>query len=455
MTPDEIIAGLPEEEQAAPVEAAEEPIAESPAEEVSAEAVPVEEAPVEVAPAEEAAAEETPAAPAPKKKMKKKRHPAIRVLCGFLGTILVILMIIPAFLGLTVANLQNITSQAVISQILNGILTSAPVESPFPALRAPLTAGVGTAPGDLDVGDIDIGDLTGENSTDFVVDIVYDIIQDQFGGQVEVTKEEMSDFLEESTAKDFVVEKVSGLVSDMINGTNNTTITIEEINTLVEENAQLIEDHFDIVITEEQKDMVSQVVEDSGVLDAIEKDGLLGVIEQMTTVPDTDAPGSGEGSDSGNGDAQAPSKPNAGGLGGMMETITMIREALEMFRQVASTQNLLICIGVFLFMSLLVFFLNNMGIPGTLVGMGIPVLLVGGLYSAPSIIAVNAPDMIIGMLAENMEGGALVGKAVVTALAAIMPLNVTVMCVGAGMIVLAIVLKIILSQKAKKAALAA
>ena len=42
----------------------------------------------------------------------------------------------------------------------------------------------------------------------------------------------------------------------------------------------------------------------------------------------------------------------------------------------------------------------------------------------------------------------------ITALSAIMPLNVTVMCVGAGMIVLAIVLKIILSQKEKKAALA-
>jgi hypothetical protein len=53
-----------------------------------------------------------------------------------------------------------------------------------------------------------------------------------------------------------------------------------------------------------------------------------------------------------------------------------------------------------------------------------------------------------------MEGGALIGKAVITALSAIMPLNVTVMCVGAGMIVLAIVLKIILSQKEKKAALA-
>jgi hypothetical protein len=300
------------------------------------------------------------------------------------------------------------------------------------------------------MGDLDIGDLTGENSTDFVVDFVYDMLQDQFGDAIPVTKEEMSDFLEESTAKDFVVEKVSGLVSDMINGTNDTTITMEEINTLVEENAALIEEHFEIVITEEQKQMVTQVVEQSGVLDAIEKDGLLGVMEQMSAIPDTDAPTVGEGD---KGDNAPTSKPNAGGLGGMMETVKMIRETLEMFRQVASTQNLLICIGVFLFMSLLLFFLNGCGIPGTLTGMGIPVFLAGAIYSAPSIIAVNASDMIMELLSE-MEGGALIGKAVITALSAIMPLNVTVMCVGAGMIVLAIVLKIILSQKEKKAALA-
>ena len=441
MTPEEIIAAEAEPQQVIPAE--ESPVAEE---------IPVEEAPVaEEISAEEAPAEEAPAQqPAPKKKIKKKRHIAVRILCGFLGTILVILMIIPALLGLTVANLQNITSQNTISQILGGILTASPVAAPFPALSAPLAGGIDAIPGGTIPGDLDIGDLTGENSTDFVVDFVYDMLQDQFGDEIPVTKEEMSDFLEESTAKDFVVEKVSGLVSDMINGTNDTTITMEEINTLVEENAALIEEHFEIVITQEQKDMVTQVVEQSGVLDAIEKDGLLGVIEQMSTIPDTDAPTVGEGEQ---GDNAPTSKPNAGGLGGMMETVKMIRETLEMFRQIASTQNLLICIGVFLFMSLLLFFLNGCGIPGTLTGMGIPVLLVGALYSAPSIIAVNASDVIIGLLSE-MEGGALIGKAVITALSAIMPLNVTVMCVGAGMIVLAIVLKIILSQKEKKAALA-
>ena len=163
MTPEEIIAAEAEPQQVIPAE--ESPVAEE---------IPVEEAPVaEEISAEEAPAEEAPAQqPAPKKKIKKKRHIAVRILCGFLGTILVILMIIPALLGLTVANLQNITSQNTISQILGGILTASPVAAPFPALSAPLAGGIDAIPGGTIPGDLDIGDLTGENSTDFVVDFV-------------------------------------------------------------------------------------------------------------------------------------------------------------------------------------------------------------------------------------------------------------------------------------------
>lgn len=419
----------------------------------------VTEAPVEaVAPiAEEIVAEapvavEMPPIPEPVKapkapKIRKKRHFLVRLLCGILALILFPLMLVSALGGVTILNLQNITRQEVINQILSGILTAAPMETPFPDRIAPLTAG--------GVGDFDIGDLTGENSTDFIVDFVYDMVKDQYGDQIDITKEDMSAFLEESTAKDFVVDKVSGLVSDMINGTTNTTITIDEIETLVEENAKLLEEHFDIVITPEQMDQVTDVIEDTGILETIEQEGLLGVIQQMGGTVNPDAPPSdapNQGGDAGNPEQGQPSAPSApGGMGGMLETIQMIKEALEMFRQIASTQNFLIFAGIFLFLSLLLFFINGRGIPGTLFGMGLPILLSGAIYSAPGLACSAMPEMVIALMAEAVDGGALIGKAVVTVFNAILPLNLTVMGIGGGLILLSIITKIIKSARIRKA----
>lgn len=426
-----------------------------------AEQMPVMEVAEEAAPAEpevpaSAVAVEMESIPAPAKapKIKKKRHILVRILCGLLAIVLMPFMILSALGAVTILNLQNITKQEVINQILSGILTAAPVASPFPNVIAPLTAG-GT-------GGFDIGDLTGEDGADFIVDFVYDMVKDQYGDEMNITKEDMNAFLEESTAKEFVVEKVSGLVSDMINGTNETTITTEEIKNLVQENADLVKEHFNVEITPEQIDQVSQVIEDTGILETIEEEGLLGVIQQMGGAPsvDPDAPNQGgdasdpnQGGAEGDGPVVGPSNPgNDGSMGGILETIQMIKEALELFRQIASTQNFLIFLGIFLFLSLLLFFLNGRGIPGTLFGMGLPILLAGGIYSAPGLICSAMPETVITILADAVEGGAIIGKAVVTVFNVILPLNLIVLGIGGGLILLSILTKIIKSARNRKAA---
>lgn len=100
-------------------------------------------------------------------------------------------------------------------------------------------------------------------SSDALTDYLYALAQQMLGEDIPVTAEQLQTFIEESTITEFVAEKASSLVDDVLSGTEVTTITAEDIMALVEENQQLIEETFQVELTDEMKQEISLSVKEA------------------------------------------------------------------------------------------------------------------------------------------------------------------------------------------------
>jgi len=292
--------------------------------------------------------------------------------------------------------------------------------------------------GDMDV-DLDqvVGDNISSGGMDGVagalVDWAYDYVQDQFGGELEISKEQVQNFVQNSTVKDFVAEKAAGLVQDFYSGESKTTITPEEISGLIKENAQILEDQFGLEITDEALDIVDQAIADSGFLAPIEENGLMGYIQQSMGLPGGDGDQSGDNSSGGFADNE------------MAQNMQAIQQAMEIIRTVTSYSALAILGGVMAFLMLLLFFVNG-GISAMLSQTGVILTLTGLIFSAPAIVCQTQPALLMQMLDP------MIASVVISVFTAAAWVNYTVLGVGVAMIVAAIVIKVI--KNARKKALA-
>lgn len=265
-----------------------------------------------------------------------------------------------------------------------------------------------------------------------LVDWAYDYVQEQFGGELGISKEQIQNFVQNSTVKDFVAEKAAGLVQDFYSGENNTTITVEEITGLIEENAGILEEQFGLVVDQEALEIVDQVIEESGFLEPIEEEGLMGYIQQSMggMTPEGDSP------------AGTPGIP---GGNQMMEDMQAMQEAMQIIRDVTSYTALAILAGVLAFLMLLLFFVNG-GISAMLSQTGVILTLTGLIFSAPAIVCQTQPLLLMSMLDP------MIASVVISVFTATAWVNYTVLGTGVAMIVAAIVIKIVKNTKKKKAA---
>jgi len=379
------------------------------------------------------AVEETAAAPVQEKKVKKvkkTRSVPLKIFMGLIAFVLCIVMFAVSVVGMVILNLRVIVSENGISSIITQ-LVSGPTAS-VPQQRPVLAAGFGG---------MDLSGVMGDTTTiggDFgvsgaLVDWAYDYVQSQFGEEMEITKEQVQEFVENSTVKDFVAEKAAGLVQDFYSGESNTTITTDEITELIEENAEILEEQFGLVINQEALDIVDQVIEESGFLEPVEEEGLMGYIQQsMGGGPAIDGDASG-----------TPVIP--GGDSQMMQDMLAMQQAMEVIRNVTSYTALAILAGVMAFLMLLLFFVNG-GISAMLSQTGVILTLTGLIFSAPAIVCQTQPALLLGML-EPMVAGIVISIFTATAW-----VNYTVLGVGLAMIVAAIVIKIVKNAKKKAVA---
>ena len=352
--------------------------------------------------------------------MKKKMPIGVRILLVFLSVILCFALFASTVGTIFIADLALLTSKGGIQKLIKDVIfpTSAPAH----------------ISGAIMPGRIPVRTDAANDAQDAVIDTIYDLLQNQFGGELPLDKSDMKELIEQSTMPDYLADKVSGIVSDVISGESTTTITKDEIMALMEENKELLESTFHVEITPEMVDTVGQFVEEMDIADTVQKEvyDTLGVpVPADPADPDT----------------------NVGtGNSGMMDAIVNgddigMAEVLMLVRKLTSTTTLAICIGTCLVLCGLLF-LTNWGRPNAaLCCCGIPVLLAGIVYLIPTLVAYVAPSLFLQL--------GLAGSAIRQVLVLVGYVSLGVTALGIVLIVAGCVLGSILKKKrAAKAAAA-
>lgn len=217
--------------------------------------------------------------------MGKKIAFPIRMLMQFVSFLLCLVLVVSLFISVSLLDLKMLTSSGGIQAVLDTVMGSS---STSPTAAAPRQGYIsrlnsGDIPGDIQLPDnvqIPNDALTDSN---LLTDYIYDIIKESVGQDINITHDQVQQFVEASTIMDFTSEKMASYVEDAMNGTQNTTITADELMGLLEENQGLLEEHFDITITEETKAQlrteVERVVEDEDLNGTIRKE-IDAVLEQ-------------------------------------------------------------------------------------------------------------------------------------------------------------------------------
>lgn len=370
--------------------------------------------------------------------MNKKQLPTgVRVLLGFVSVLLCIVLFACSLVTILVADIKLLTSKDGIQQLIKDFFftTSAPARpgfAPAGALpgRNPIRMNEAENAAGFDLGGIDFSGfdfeaiLSGENAAGALVDAFFDAVGETAEVELPFTKEDVTQFVEESTIPEFISDKVAGIVSDVILGESTTTITKEDVVGLLEENKTLIEDTFKVEIPQEMIQQVGAMLEENNIIESIQE-GVQNIVGSEIAPPASPDDPKEEG-DSGKPSSGVSNNVSAGLE--LMDSITTgevdklgIGEILVMVRFIASDTVLYCCIGVCLALMALLF-LTNWGRPNAALRCsGIPCFIAGLLILIPSAVAQFAPSLVDELFSTA-------GKAIrkVLSLAGTISLGVTV-----------------------------
>ena len=253
----------------------------------------------------------------------------------------------------------------------------------------------------------------GFNVTQEMIDLFYDQLQTQMGEETTITKEELTDIVEQSTLTEFITEKAADLVVDYVTGEVTTTFEPEEIQTLVEENKELIETITGEPLHEEVITQIVETVTTNEVVQKVEEKGLAGVIEMasgsgdattpegepLLTPPSDNMLGEQLGSLLGDSKEEGGNKV-ADSIASVTQTLTNgelngirnVNDIVTLLRSVTSVQNLTSCIAVCAVLMLLILLVNIRQLGKGLRRCGYPLLL-AGLMVFPCLMATCSPEM--------------------------------------------------------------
>lgn len=188
-----------------------------------------------------------------KKKVRRDPHWAIRVLLQLVSAFLCLLLATSLLTTALLIDTRILTSSGGINAIVTALTSrtsDSADSSEDPALAAPANPWfVSLSSSDSSVS----SDVLTSSSA--LTDYLFDILADQLD-DVDITKEQLQSFLEESTVTDYLSDKVGSYVDDVLSGTQDTEITVEEVMDLIYENQALIEETFAFTLTEERLDEI-------------------------------------------------------------------------------------------------------------------------------------------------------------------------------------------------------
>lgn len=208
--------------------------------------------------------------------------PGARIGIGFLSFLLCVALFATAICACLVASGRVLTSAGSLQQIIQELLTASSGHDTAAVPQKGYTVQPLSAAPSGDGMDLDMG--TDLDMTDALLDFIMEAVESQIG-ELPISRKEVGDLIDRSTAKDYLAEKAAGMVSDFIRGEATTTIEPEEIRQLIEENEELISQVIGEPLPSEFKDQIVTWVEENETIKQLNKEGIVSLIPIPDEVP--------------------------------------------------------------------------------------------------------------------------------------------------------------------------
>ena len=213
-----------------------------------------------------------------------------------------------------------------------------------------------------------------QDSDDALVERIREMAGQILGEDIPVTTEQIHTFIQDSTVMEFVAEKAASTMKNILSGEADSTplFTTEEILRLIDDNQQLIEDTFQIQLTEESKQEMSAQIDEAladGDMNVLLQEGITQALQ--TTVPGTD---------------------------GMT-----VRDILEYVQRWAQIPVILTGAALCLLLMAMLLLLSYYQIPRGLRWAGSACTTAGGLLAVPLAVLQFSPALVSGILPETGE----------------------------------------------------
>lgn len=330
----------------------------------------------------------------------KKPFFLIRFFLHLLSFVLYLVLIVSLLATALLADVKILTSSGGIETILTHLVTSedtpAPATSPAMGAAGVMLLSATELSGDVHIPD----DATSDSGA--LADVILEMAGQILGEDVSITPEQIQTFIKESTVMEFVADKAASMVGNILTGKTDSSpiITTEDILQLVEDNQQLIEETFQVEITEESKqEMAGQI--DTALADA----DINAVLQESIT--------------------QALQTP-VPGTNGMT-----VQEIMVYIQQLAQTKVIVLCIVACLLLMGLLLLLNYYDIPQGLRWAGSACATAGALLATPLAIVQFSPALVAGILPETGETLQLISGAA----AVVVPVHYGLLAVGTVLLV--------------------
>lgn len=326
---------------------------------------------------------------------KKDLPIGVRVLLRVLCVLLCLCLCASVTATVLILDFRLVTSKDITRQIAGAMFSLC-----APARHLPVSAAAGAMPS------AEVPEANAQTQQE-LVGWLYDTLKKQHGEELKVTQEQMQTFLDQSTTKEYLTEKVASYMDDFINGTDTTTITPEELEWLIDENNAAIEGQLGVQMDDAARQQVLSFAEEMNIGEVIRTE-VIEKVENITISGDATDPASGY----------------------------TVKTLMEDLRTYTSVTALIVSILVNLLLMAAMFFCNRMRLSGTLCSVGIPLTLVGALLT----LAAGVLQLIPSLLPSAVANAALV---VVRTIA---PVHYAVLGLGIAALIGAIVAKV-LSKK--------
>lgn len=253
---------------------------------------------------------------------KKKQPPlGVRILLRITAVLLSILLFVTLLAGIVIYDGQQLLSRDTLEELLD----------------------------DLDEDDYEDSEILQMLQNEMVY-WVGAILETEYGERIEVDRDDIVSFLEESTINEFLAEKATGYVRDILEGTRNTHVTTRELRKLYNENKETLEDELHIRISDQMDREIRKNLEQIDV-DAMVQANVFDYLE----------------SDEG------PTRE--------------ARELLELISAVFSTDTLIIFCVIIVILIVALVLCNRLHPVGSLVHSGVPMIFAGLLIMLPLMLA--------------------------------------------------------------------